>query len=86
MSINSDAKKQYEASRQNVAGRQAPAAPARGGRGKTLGRLIRTLFTFYPKLLPIVVVCIVVQAILSAMPATFIQRALEIPRLDSFVT
>ncbi|MBM6687703.1 ABC transporter ATP-binding protein [Collinsella tanakaei] len=78
MSINSDAKKQYEASRQNVAGRQAPAAPARGGRGKTLGRLIRTLFTFYPKLLPIVVVCIVVQAILSAMPATFIQRALEI--------
>ena len=78
MSVNSEAKKQYEANRQNVAGRQSDAPKPKGGRGRALMRLIRTLFSFYPKLLPIVVVCIVVQAILSAMPATFIQRALEI--------
>ena len=78
MSVNSEAKKQYEANRQNVAGRQSDAPKPKGGRGRTLMRLIRTLFSFYPKLLPIVVVCIVVQAVLSAMPATFIQRALEI--------
>ena len=78
MSINSEAKKQYEANRQNVAGRQTDNGDRRPGRGHILGRLVKTLFSFYPKLLPIVAVCILVQAILSAMPAIFIQRALEI--------
>ncbi len=64
--------------RQNVAGRQAPRPSRKGVRTKTLKRLIRTLFSFYPRLLPIVVVCIIISAMLSAMPATFIQRALEI--------
>ena len=65
--------------RQNVAGRQVPDQPRRrGGRGKTLGRLIKMLFSFYPKMLPLVIVCIVVSAILSALPATFMQRTLEI--------
>ena len=50
----------------------------KSGRRGTLGRLIRTLFSFYPKMLPIVVVCIVISAILSALPATFMQRALEV--------
>ncbi len=78
MSVNTDAKKQYEAARQNVAGRQDGNPQKKPGRMSTLGRLVRTLFSFYPKLLPVVCVCIVTQAILSAMPATFIQRALEI--------
>ena len=78
MSINAEAKKQYEANRQNVAGRQTDEGDRRPGRGHILGRLVKTLFSFYPKLLPIVAVCILVQAILSAMPAIFIQRALEI--------
>ncbi|WP_239471870.1 ABC transporter ATP-binding protein [Olsenella profusa] len=43
-----------------------------------MGRLIKTLFSFYPRLLPLVLCCIVVSAILSALPATFMQRALEI--------
>ena len=72
MSINSEAKKQYEANRQNVAGRQTDDGDRRPGRGHILGRLVKTLFSFYPKLLPIVAVCILVQAILSAMPAIFI--------------
>ncbi len=64
--------------RQNVAGRQVPAQKKQGVRAKTLGRLIRILFSFYPRLLPVVLVCIVCSAVLSAMPATFMQRALEI--------
>ena len=64
--------------RQNVAGRQHPEQPRRSGRGKTLGRLIKMLFSFYPKMLPLVIACIVVSAVLSALPATFMQRVLEI--------
>ena len=64
--------------RQNVAGRRTPETPKRGGRGRTLGRLVKTLFSFYPRLLPLVIVCIVVSAVLSALPATFMQRALEV--------
>ena len=67
-----------EPERQNVAGRQVPRPQKRGGRGKTLGRLIRMLFSFYPKMLPLVILCIVVSAVLSALPATFMQRTLEI--------
>ena len=63
---------------QNVAGRQVPEPKRAGGRSRTLGRLIKTLFSFYPRMLPVVLVCIVVSAILSALPATFMQRALEI--------
>ncbi|OUP10548.1 ABC transporter [Collinsella sp. An2] len=62
-----------------MAKRQTPPAPKKGGaRGKTLGRLIKTLFSFYPRLLPMVLVCIVVSAILSSLPATFMQRTLEV--------
>ena len=80
MSANNDAaRKQYEESRQNVARRQVPEPQGRkSGRRGTLGRLIRTLFSFYPRMLPIVAACIVISAILSALPATFMQRALEV--------
>lgn len=37
-------------------------------------RLIKTLFEFYPVLLPIVVVCIIFNAIISAIPAVFMQN------------
>ena len=73
-----DAREQYEANRQNVAGRSKQPARRTGGRGKTLVRLLRTLLSFYPKLLPLVFCCLVVNSILSALPATFMQRALEI--------
>ena len=73
-----DAREQYEANRQNVAGRSKAPVKPKGGKGKTLIRLLRTLFSFYPKLLPIVFCCLVVNSILSALPATFMQRALEV--------
>ena len=73
-----DAREQYEANRQNVAGRSKAPAKPKGGKGKTLIRLLRTLFSFYPKLLPLVFCCLVTNSILSALPATFMQRALEV--------
>ena len=75
---NQPTEPEREPERQNVAGRQVAAPRRRGGRGKTLGRLIKTLFSFYPKMLPLVILCIVVSAVLSALPATFMQRTLEI--------
>ena len=73
-----DAREQYEANRQNVAGRSKAPVKPKGGKGKTLIRLLRTLFSFYPKLLPLVFCCLVTNSILSALPATFMQRALEV--------
>ena len=77
MSKSNNAREQYIANRQNVARRQTPEVK-KPGRLHTLGRLIGMLFSFYPKLLPLVICCIVLCAILSALPATFMQRALEI--------
>ena len=75
---NQPTEPEREPERQNVAGRQVERPRRRGGRGRTLGRLIKTLFSFYPKMLPLVILCIVVSAVLSALPATFMQRTLEI--------
>ncbi|WP_308622875.1 ABC transporter ATP-binding protein [uncultured Enorma sp.] len=73
-----DAREQYEANRQNVAGRSKAPVKPKGGKGKTLIRLLLTLFSFYPRLLPLVFCCLVTNSILSALPATFMQRALEV--------
>ena len=45
-----------------------------GTRKGVLGRLLRTLFQFYPVLLPVVVICIVFNAIVNAIPAIFMQN------------
>ena len=78
LGVNTPEPPEPEDTRQNVAGRKTPAPKKTGVRGKTLGRLLKTLFSFYPKALPLVICCIVVSAILSSLPATFMQRALEI--------
>ena len=43
-----------------------------------LGRLIRTVFQFYPVLLPITLVCILINAIVSSMPSVFMQNAIAV--------
>lgn len=78
LGVNTPAAPKPEDTRQNVAGRKKPPVKKSGVRTKTLSRLIKTLFQFYPKALPLVICCIVVSAILSSLPATFMQRALEI--------
>ena len=38
-----------------------------------LRRLLRTLFEFYPVLLPVTMVCIVINAVVSSVPSVFMQ-------------
>ncbi len=40
----------------------------------TLGRVIKLLFSFYPVLIPIAIVCIVFSAITAAIPAIFLEQ------------
>ena len=53
------------------------------GRGQrapkgVMRRLIRTIFGFYPVLLPITLGCILVNAIVSSVPSIFMQNAISI--------
>lgn len=41
-----------------------------------LGRLIRTLFGFYPVLLPVTVACILFNAVVSSVPSIFMQNVI----------
>ena len=55
--------------------------PEDGGRKidfATLGRILRTLKGFYPKLLPVTAFCICFSAIAAALPAVFVQRVTAI--------
>ena len=58
----------------------APATTARGQRAPkgVLRRLLRTLFEFYPVLLPVALACILVNAIVSSIPAVFMQNIIAI--------
>ena len=47
-----------------------------GSKG-VLGRLIRTLFGFYPVLLPVTIVCILISAVVSSIPAVFMQNIIS---------
>ena len=67
-----------------MAKNKTDAAPrtttARGQRAPkgVLRRLLRTLFEFYPVLLPVTMVCILINAIVSAAPAVFMQNVIAI--------
>ena len=54
----------------NAASSNPRTTTARGQRAPkgVLRRLIRTLFEFYPVLLPVTLVCILINAIVSAVP------------------
>ena len=43
-----------------------------------MGRLIRTLFEFYPVMLPVAIVCIVLNAIVSSLPSAFMQNVIAV--------
>lgn len=45
---------------------------------KSLGRVFRMLFRFYPRLAPLTVFCILFSAVVSAIPSLFIQNVLAI--------
>ncbi len=50
--------------------------PAQPGTAGVLGRLIRMLFEFYPVLMPVVIVCILFNAIVSSIPSIFMQNVI----------
>jgi len=45
---------------------------------KMLGRVIKLLFSFYPRLLPLAMCCMILSAMVSACPAIFTQRIINI--------
>ena len=61
----------------NAAASEARKTTARGQRAPkgVLRRLLRTLFEFYPVLLPVTIVCILINAIVSAAPSIFSSTA-----------
>lgn len=44
----------------------------------TVKRVIKTLFSFYPIMMPLTLVCIIFSAIVSAMPSIFMQRIISV--------
>ncbi len=44
----------------------------------TMKRTLKTVFSFYPRLLPLTLLCIVFSAIVSSIPSLFMQNILEI--------
>ena len=64
----------------NAASSTPRTTTARGQRAPkgVLRRLIRTLFEFYPVLLPVTLVCILINAIVSAVPSIFMQNIIAI--------
>ena len=45
-------------------------------KGGTMGRLISTLFSFYPVMMPVTVFCIFFNAVISSIPAVFMQNVI----------
>ena len=55
-------------------GAQTRPKPKKG----TVGRIIKLLFKFYPRLIPLTAICIIFSAIVSSVPALFLQRVTAI--------
>ena len=59
-------------------GARGPMGPRPKLKKETLPRTLKMLYQFYPKLIPIVVVCIVFAAIVNSIPAIFTKNILDI--------
>ena len=58
----------------NTKGYGAPRKP--GEAAKSLGRIIKMLRGFYPKLFPVTIVCILFSSATSSIPAVFMQKVI----------
>ena len=47
-------------------------------KGKTIARLIKLLFRYYPFMLPVVLFCIVFNAVISSVPSVFMQNVIAV--------
>ena len=59
-------------------GGRGPMGPRPKIKKETLPRTLKLLYQFYPKLIPIVVFCIVFAAIVNSIPAIFTQKVLAV--------
>lgn len=50
----------------------------RGNKKKTFTRLIKTLFEFYPVLLPVIIVLILFNSVVSSIPSVFMQNIIAV--------
>ena len=46
--------------------------------GATLWRVIKMMFSFYPVMMPVVVGCILFNAVVSAVPSVFMQKVIAV--------
>ena len=69
-------------------GGRGPMGPRPKVKKETLPRVLKLLYQFYPKLIPIVVFCIVFAAIVNSIPSIFTQKVLAVivESLDSGAT
>ena len=62
----------------------------RGNKKNTFTRLIKTLFEFYPVLLPVIIVLILFNSVVSSIPSVFMQNiiafALQFTHCSHFST
>lgn len=63
---------------------QAVDQPVMKAKKGTMKRILKTLFEFYPALVPLTIVCIIFSAIVSSIPALFIQKVTA--TIENFVT
>ena len=59
-------------------GARGPMGPRPKVKKETLPRVLKLLFQFYPKLIPVIIFCIIFAAIVNSIPALFIEKILEI--------
>ena len=59
-------------------GARGPMGPRPKLKKETLPRTLKMLYQFYPKLIPIVVVCIVFAAIVNSIPSIFTKNILDV--------
>lgn len=48
------------------------------GSGAVVARLLRTMREFYPVMLPLTLVCIVINAVVSSIPSIFMQNIIAV--------
>ena len=59
-------------------GGRGPMGPRPKVKKETLPRVLKLLYQFYPKLIPVVVFCIIFAAIVNAIPAMFTKNILDV--------
>ena len=51
----------------------------------TFVRLLRTLFEFFPVLMPVALVCILFSAIVGSLPTVFMQKIIDAEGLVNYI-